>query len=51
MSTEEQLQELDDNMQQAKHFIEVKNSCVKLFKNREFKKVILDYYFKEEELD
>ena len=48
MSTEEQLEELDNNMQEAKHFIDIKESTVKLFKNREFKKVVLDYYFKEE---
>ena len=48
MSTEEQLQELEDNMNDAKHFIDIKNSTIKLFKNKEFKKVVLDYYFKEE---
>ena len=48
MSTEEQLQELEDNMNDAKHFIDIKDSTIKLFKNREFKKVVLDYYFKEE---
>ena len=48
MSTEEQLQELDDNMNDAKQFIDIKDSTLKLFKNREFKKVVLDYYFKEE---
>lgn len=48
MSTEEQLEELDNNMQDAKHFIDIKDSTIKLFKNREFKKVVLDYYFKEE---
>ena len=48
MSTEEQLEELDNNMQEAKHFIDIKDSTIKLFKNREFKKVVLDYYFKEE---
>ena len=31
-----------------KHFIDIKDSTIKLFKNREFKKVVLDYYFKEE---
>ena len=48
MSIEEQLEELDNNMQEAKHFIDIKDSTIKLFKNREFKKVVLDYYFKEE---
>ena len=48
MSTEEQLEELDNNMQEAKHFIDIKESTLKLFKNREFRKVVLDYYFKEE---
>ena len=48
MSIEEQLQELEDNMNDAKHFIDIKDSTIKLFKNREFKKVVLDYYFKEE---
>ena len=48
MSTERELQELDDNMQDAKHFIDIKDSTLKLFKNKEFKKVVLEYYFKEE---
>ena len=48
MSTEEELNQLDVNMAEAKHFIDIKNSTLKLFKNREFKKVVLDYYFKEE---
>jgi hypothetical protein len=48
MSTEEQLQELEDNINDAKHFIDIKDSTIKLFKNKEFKKVVLDYYFKEE---
>ena len=48
MSTEEQLQELEDNINDAKHFSDIKDSNIKLFKNKEFKKVVLDYYFKEE---
>mgnify|MGYP003665536691 FL=1 len=48
MSIEEQLEELEHNMNDAKQFIDIKNSTLKLFKNREFKKVVLDYYFKEE---
>ncbi len=48
MSTEEELNQLDASMAEAKHFIDIKNSCVKLHRNRDFKKVILDYYFKEE---
>jgi len=48
MSTEEELNQLDANMAEAKHFIDVKKSVERLFKNRDFKKVILDYYFKEE---
>ena len=48
MSTEEELNQLDANIAEAKHFIEIKKSVEKLFRNREFKKVILEYYFKEE---
>ena len=48
MSTEEELNQLDASMAEAKHFIEIKKSVEKLFRNREFKKVILEYYFKEE---
>ena len=29
MSTEEQLQELEDNMNDAKHFIDIKDSTIK----------------------
>jgi competence CoiA-like predicted nuclease len=35
-------------MAEAKHFIDVKDSLVKLQKNQDFKKVIIEYYFKEE---
>ena len=48
MSTEEELNQLDANIAEAKHFIDIKKSVEKLFRNREFKKVILEYYFKEE---
>ena len=48
MSTDQELQDLEDSMNDAKHFIDIKESTVKLFKNKEFKKVVLDYYFKEE---
>ena len=48
MSTEEELNQLDASMAEAKHFIDIKKSVEKLFRNREFKKVILEYYFKEE---
>jgi len=48
MSTEEELNQLDANIAEAKHFIDIKKSVEKLHKNRDFKKVILDYYFKEE---
>ena len=48
MSTEEELNQLDASMAEAKHFIDIKKSVERLFKNRDFKKVILDYYFKEE---
>ena len=46
MSTEEELNQLDASMAEAKHFIDIKKSVEKLFRNREFKKVILEYYFK-----
>jgi len=48
MNTEEQLDYLDANMAEAKHFIDVKNSLLKLQKNKDFKKVVIEYYFKEE---
>ena len=48
MSTDQELQDLEDNINDAKHFIDIKESTIKLFKNKEFKKVVLDYYFKEE---
>ena len=48
MSTEEELNQLDANIAEAKHFIDIKKSVERLFKNRDFKKVILEYYFKEE---
>ena len=48
MSTEEELNQLDASMAEAKHFIDIKKSVEKLFRNRELKKVILEYYFKEE---
>jgi len=48
MSTEEELQQLESDMEDAKHFIDIKDCTIKLFKNKEFKKVVLDYYFKEE---
>ena len=48
MSTEEQLEYLEANMAEARHFVDVKNSLIKLQKNRDFKKVITEYYFKEE---
>ena len=48
MSTEEELNQLEANIAEAKHFIDIKKSVERLFKNRDFKKVILEYYFKEE---
>ena len=48
MNNEEQLENLEANMVEAKHFVDVKNSFEKLSRNRDFKKVITEYYFKEE---
>ena len=48
MNTEEQIEVLEANMAESKHFVDVKDSMVKLQKNRDFKKVITEYYFKEE---
>jgi len=48
MTNEEQLEQLESSMAEAKHFIDIKNSLLKLQKNRDFKKVITEYYFKEE---
>ena len=51
MTNEEQLGHLDDSMTEAKRFIDIRDSIVKLEKNREFKKVITDYYLKMKLLD
>jgi hypothetical protein len=48
MTQEEQLDSLELSMDEAKQFISVKNSMLKLQNNRDFKKVITEYYFKEE---
>jgi len=48
MNSEQQIEQLDKNMAEAKKFMDIRNSYRKLAKNREFKKVILDYYFNEE---
>jgi competence CoiA-like predicted nuclease len=48
MNNEEQIEVLESNMVDSKHFVDVKNSMVKLQNNKEFKKVIIEYYFKEE---
>jgi len=48
MNSEQQLEQLEKNMVEAKKFMDVRGSYRKLVKNREFKKVILDYYFNEE---
>jgi hypothetical protein len=48
MNSEEQLEYLDASMAEAKHFVDINNSLMKLQKNRDFKKVITEYYFKEE---
>jgi competence CoiA-like predicted nuclease len=48
MNNEEQIEVLESNMIESQHFVDVKNSMVKLQNNKEFKKVITEYYFKEE---
>lgn len=48
MTHEEELEYLEFSMDEAKQFIAIKNSMVKLRKNTDFKKVIAEYYFKEE---
>jgi competence CoiA-like predicted nuclease len=48
MNTEEQLNYLEANMVESKHFVDIKNSFEKLKENKDFKKVITEYYFKEE---
>ena len=48
MNMEEQLEVLESNMTESKHFVDVKNSLVKLQKSKDFKKVVIEYYFKEE---
>jgi len=48
MNSEQQIEQLDKNMAEAKKFMEIRNSYQKLSKNRDFKKVILDYYFTDE---
>jgi competence CoiA-like predicted nuclease len=48
MNTEEQVEVLEANMVESRHFVDVKNSMIKLQKNKDFKKVVIEYYFKEE---
>lgn len=48
MTNEEQLEQIELNMAEAKRFIELRTSLQRLEKNRDFKKLISEYYFKEE---
>ena len=48
MNMEEQLKQVDSSIAECKHLMNVRDSLVKLQKNRDFKKVILESYFKEE---
>ena len=44
----EQIKEIEISMEQAKSIVAVKNSLDKLYSNKDFKKVILDGYLKDE---
>lgn len=46
MSTE--IQQIELSIEEAQKMVDRKNQLEKLFGNREFKKVVLDGYFKEE---
>jgi len=48
MTNEEQLEQLEESMVEARHFVAIRNSLIKLQTNKDFKKVITEYYFKEE---
>jgi hypothetical protein len=48
MNSEQQIEQLDKNMVEAKKFMDIRSSYHKLVKNKEFKEVILEYYFNEE---
>jgi hypothetical protein len=46
--SEQQIHEIEINMEQAKSFIGMGEALDKLHKNRDFKKIIVEGYFKEE---
>ena len=46
--SEEQINQIEVNIESAKEAIACRDSLVKLTKNREFKKIIEDGYFKDE---
>lgn len=48
MSNDQQIQEIELNIEQAKSYVDLAKSVERLMKNRDFKKVILDEYFREE---
>lgn len=46
--SDEQIQELEITMEQATVKVDTANSLDKLYKNREFKKLVVEGYFREE---
>lgn len=48
MSNDQQIQQVEVTIQQLKEIVEVKNAILRLEQNRDFKKIFLEGYFKEE---
>jgi hypothetical protein len=48
MTQEEQIREIEVSVEELKKAVDLKNSVEKLYNNRDFKKVFLNVYFKEE---
>lgn len=46
--SEQQIHEIEINIEQAKSFVGMGESLEKLFRNRDFKKIVMDGYFKDE---
>jgi len=42
------IKQLEDSIDESRKLVELKNAALKLSSNREFKKIILDGYFKDE---
>jgi len=48
MSKEQQIQEIEQSIQGARITVELGNALARLHSNRDFKKVVLDGYFRDE---